>query len=53
MQYIYTYDLSGLRELWGHLDQKMFSKLENEFTSGKKILDLNYSKDFLKLEYLD
>lgn len=38
MQFIYSYDLLGLRELWGHLDQKMFSKLESEFTPGKKII---------------
>lgn len=37
MQFIYTYDLNGLRELWGHLDQKMFAKLESEFAPGKNM----------------
>lgn len=35
MQFIYIYDLAGLRELWSHLDQRMFSKLENDFAPGK------------------
>ena len=34
MQYIYAYDLTSLRELWNHLDQRMFSKLEHNFMPG-------------------
>lgn len=49
MQFIYTYDLNGLRELWGHLDQKMFAKLESEFTPGKKMFD-NYSLNLYRVE---
>ncbi|XP_054258850.1 WD repeat-containing protein 91 [Macrosteles quadrilineatus] len=44
MQYIYTCDLNGLRELWGHLEQKMFSKLENEFTSAIRKLESSILK---------
>lgn len=32
LQFIYTYDLGSLKELWAHLDQRMFSKLEHNFT---------------------
>jgi hypothetical protein len=32
MQFIYSYDLVSLKELWAHLDQRMFSKLEHSFT---------------------
>lgn len=35
MQFINNYDLNSLREFWGHLDNRMFSKLENQFGSGK------------------
>lgn len=34
LQFIYTYDLGSLKELWTHLDQRMFSKLEHNFTPG-------------------
>lgn len=34
MQFIHLYDLNSLKELWTHLDQRMFSKLENNFTPG-------------------
>ncbi|XP_075226894.1 WD repeat-containing protein 91 isoform X2 [Lycorma delicatula] len=33
VQFIYSYDLSSLRELWSHLDGKIFSKLDHEFTA--------------------
>jgi hypothetical protein len=32
MHFIYSYDLGSLKELWAHLDQRMFSKLEHSFT---------------------
>lgn len=35
MQFITNYDLNSLRELWGHLDMHMFSKLESHFATGK------------------
>lgn len=35
LQFINTYDLNSLREFWGHLDNRMFSKLESHFTLGK------------------
>lgn len=35
MQFVSNYDLTSLRELWGHLDTHMFSKLESNFTPGK------------------
>lgn len=34
MQTINNYDLNSLRELWGHLDSHMFTKLESHFTPG-------------------
>lgn len=34
MQFIHLYDLNSLKELWTHLDQRMFSKLEHNFTPG-------------------
>lgn len=38
LHYINTYDLNSLRELWNHLDNHMFSKLENHFTSGLNLI---------------
>ena len=39
MQYVYSYDLVSLRELWGHLDTRMFSRLENHFIPAIKKLE--------------
>lgn len=39
MQYISTYDLQALRELWVHLDQRMFSKLEHHFSPAIRKLE--------------
>lgn len=39
MHHVGAYDLSALRELWGHLDSYMFSKLESHFTPGVKKLE--------------
>ncbi|XP_066586172.1 WD repeat-containing protein 91 [Prorops nasuta] len=39
MQYIYNYDLTSLRELWGHLDLKLFSRLENYFSPAIRKLE--------------
>ncbi|XP_043269266.1 WD repeat-containing protein 91 [Venturia canescens] len=39
MQYIYISDLTALRELWGHLDSRMFSRLENHFAPGIRKLE--------------
>ncbi|XP_049957291.1 WD repeat-containing protein 91 [Schistocerca serialis cubense] len=38
-QYISAYDLLALRELWQHLDQKMFSKLEHHFSPAVKKME--------------
>lgn len=35
ISYIHNYDLQGLRDLWGHLDSLLFSKLEQHFTPGR------------------
>lgn len=35
MQFVANYDLVSLRELWGHLEAHMFSKLESHFMPGK------------------
>lgn len=34
LQFINNYDLNSLRDFWGHLDNRMFSKLESHFTPG-------------------
>lgn len=39
MQYIYSYDLASLRELWGHLDSRMFCRLESHFTPAIRKLE--------------
>lgn len=38
-QHIYAYDLTALRELWAHLDHKIFSRLEQEFTPAVRKLE--------------
>ena len=47
MQYVYTYDLGSLRELWGHLDTRMFSRLDNHFVPGIKKLENAVLKMYL------
>lgn len=39
MQYIYNYDLTSLRELWGHLDTRMFCRLESHFAPAIRKLE--------------
>ncbi|XP_011314997.1 WD repeat-containing protein 91 [Fopius arisanus] len=47
MQYIFTFDLMSLRELWGHLDTRMFSRLENHFTPAVRKLENAVLKMYL------
>lgn len=47
MQYIYNYDLTSLRELWGHLDTRMFSRLEIHFAPAIKKLENSVLKLYL------
>ncbi|XP_063907683.1 WD repeat-containing protein 91 [Zophobas morio] len=47
MQFIANFDLNSLRELWGHLDAHMFSKLESHFIPGVKKLENSVLKMFL------
>lgn len=47
MQYIYNYDLASLRELWGHLDTRMFSRLESHFTPAVRKLENAVLKMYL------
>ncbi|XP_043488246.1 WD repeat-containing protein 91 [Polistes fuscatus] len=47
MQYIFTYDLTSLRELWGHLDIRLFSRLENHFTPAIRKLENAVLKMYL------
>lgn len=47
MQYIYNYDLTSLRELWGHLDTRMFCRLESHFTPAIKKLENSVLKMYL------
>ncbi|XP_012281601.1 WD repeat-containing protein 91 [Orussus abietinus] len=47
MQYVYNYDLTALRELWGHLDTKMFSRLESHFMPAIKKLENAVLKMYL------
>ncbi|RZC34580.1 WD repeat-containing protein 91 [Asbolus verrucosus] len=39
MHFVTNYDLNSLRELWGHLDSHMFTKLESHFIPGVKKLE--------------
>lgn len=47
MQHIYNYDLLSLRELWGHLERRMFLRLENLYTPGIKKLENSVLKMYL------
>lgn len=47
MQHIYNYELLSLRELWGHLDRRMFIRLENHFIPGIKKLENSVLKMYL------
>lgn len=47
MQYIHMYDLVSLRELWGHLDTRLFSRLENHFVPGIRKLENAVLKMYL------
>ncbi|GFG39309.1 hypothetical protein Cfor_02234 [Coptotermes formosanus] len=47
MQFIYAYDLNSLKELWTHLDQRMFSKLEHNFTPAVRKLENAVLKFYL------
>ncbi|RZF32900.1 hypothetical protein LSTR_LSTR004291 [Laodelphax striatellus] len=47
MQFILAYDLTSLRELWSHLDSKVFSKLEHEFSSAVRKLESALLKLYL------
>ncbi|XP_076241526.1 WD repeat-containing protein 91 isoform X2 [Calliopsis andreniformis] len=47
MQHIYNYDLTSLRELWGHLDVRMFSRLESHFTPAVRKLENSVLKMYL------
>lgn len=47
MQYIYNYDLTSLRELWGHLDTRMFCRLESHFTPAIRKLENSVLKMYL------
>ncbi|XP_074107979.1 WD repeat-containing protein 91 [Cotesia typhae] len=47
MQHIYTFDLVSLRELWGHLDTRMFCRLENYFVPSVRKLENSVLKMYL------
>lgn len=47
MQYVYSYDLGSLRELWSHLDTRMFSRLDIYFVPGIKKLENAVLKMYL------
>lgn len=47
LQYIYSYDLSGLREAWHHLDTRLFNRLEQHFASSIKKLENELLKFYL------
>lgn len=49
LQLIYSYDLVSLRELWVHFDQRMFSKLDQEFAPGKLSFRLDILSCYLLL----
>ncbi|XP_026480380.1 WD repeat-containing protein 91-like [Ctenocephalides felis] len=47
ISYIHNYDLQGLRDLWGHLDSLLFSKLEQHFTPAIRKLEFSLLKYYL------
>ncbi|XP_011700563.1 PREDICTED: WD repeat-containing protein 91 [Wasmannia auropunctata] len=47
MQHIYNYDLTSLRELWGHFDTRMFCRLESHFTPAIRKLENAVLKMYL------
>ncbi|KAL7295358.1 hypothetical protein TKK_0011243 [Trichogramma kaykai] len=47
LQYIHTYDLPSLRELWAHLDTRLFTRLENHFVPCIKKLENAMLKMYL------
>lgn len=47
MQTINTQDLTGLRDIWNHLDGHLFSKLEHSFTAAVKKLEFGILKLYL------
>lgn len=34
LQLVYSYDLSTIRELWSHFENKLFSKLDQDISYG-------------------
>lgn len=42
LQFVSSYELNSLRELWGHLDSRMFTKLESSFIPSKPF-NLSYN----------
>ncbi|CAG9821908.1 unnamed protein product [Phaedon cochleariae] len=47
MQFINNYDLNSLRELWGHMNKHMFSKLESHFMPSVRKLENAVLKMYL------
>ena len=47
MYFVNTYDLNALRDLWSHLENHMFSKLESHFSAGVKKLENDVLKFYL------
>ncbi|XP_059482085.1 WD repeat-containing protein 91 [Neocloeon triangulifer] len=45
--YVNFYDLTSLRELWAHLDQRMFSKLESHFAPAIRKLETSVLKYYV------
>uniref|UniRef100_A0A0A9XRW3 WD repeat-containing protein 91 n=2 Tax=Lygus hesperus TaxID=30085 RepID=A0A0A9XRW3_LYGHE len=45
--FINNSDLTSLRELWLHFDQKIFSKLDHDFTQGLRKLEVSLLKFYL------
>lgn len=47
LQYIYNYDLTGLREAWNHLDTRLFTRLEQHFAPAIRKLESAVLKFYL------
>lgn len=47
LSFIYAYDIQSLKDLWGHLNLHMFSKLESNFIPGVKKLENGVLKLYL------
>lgn len=53
LQLVYSYDLSTIRELWAHFENKLFSKLDQDISYGLLyIKKYNFIQSMVKIHYV-